>query len=49
MENRHQLLPSGVEAQPRPGEREIFFAQAATGHQQRPKNGRASAGGEEET
>ncbi|MBR4067365.1 MAG: hypothetical protein IKK08_01915 [Clostridia bacterium] len=49
MKHRHQLLPCTGEVQPRPGEREIFFAQAATGHQQRPKNGRASAGGEEET
>jgi len=47
MENRHQLLPSGVEAQPRPGEREIFLAPAASGHLQRPKGGPISAGEDE--
>lgn len=47
MENRHQLLPSGVEAQPRPGEREIFFAPAASGHQQRQRGESISAGGDE--
>jgi hypothetical protein len=47
MENRHQLLPSGMEAQPRPGEREIFLAPAAPGHQQRPKSSRISAGEDE--
>lgn len=35
MPKRHQLVPESLVQEPRPGEREICFAAARQGHQQR--------------
>lgn len=35
MRAKHQMAVCGLEARPLPGQREIFFPSASTGHQQR--------------